>query len=86
MSELAKRIATETEKLENYMKEHNLPLPTLDPNGPLDFPRLPEEIQQSRMEIIFATRELEALVHGPREDVRWKAWSVRKSQRPRLQH
>ncbi|KAF6825300.1 o-methyltransferase [Colletotrichum plurivorum] len=79
MSELAKRIASETEKLENYMKEHDLPPPTLDPNGPLDFPKLPEEIQQSRMEIIFATRELEALVHGPREDVRWKAWSYQDS-------
>lgn len=76
MAELAKIIAVETERLEKYMTENDLPLPSLDPNGPLDFPKLPEDIQQSRMEIIFATRELEALVHGPREDVRWKAWSV----------
>ncbi|KAL0937797.1 o-methyltransferase [Colletotrichum truncatum] len=79
MAELAKIIAVETERLEKYMTENDLPLPSLDPNGPLDFPKLPEDIQQSRMEIIFATRELEALVHGPREDVRWKAWSYQDS-------
>lgn len=76
LTELAKKIASETEKVERYMQENNLPMPSLDPNGPSDFPKLPEDIQKSRMEIIFATRELEALAHGPREDVRWKTWSV----------
>ncbi|KAF4840704.1 Chlorophenol O-methyltransferase [Colletotrichum siamense] len=75
LTELAKKIAVETGKLEKYMRENGMPLPSLDPKGPLDFPKLPEDIQKSRMEIMFATRELEALVHGPREDVRWKAWS-----------
>ncbi|GKT51226.1 chlorophenol O-methyltransferase [Colletotrichum spaethianum] len=79
LTELARKIASETEKLERYMKESNLPMPTLDPTGPGDFPKLPEDIQKSRMEIIYATRELEALAHGPREDVRWKTWSFQDS-------
>lgn len=78
LTELAKKIALETEKLEKYMQDNSLPMPTLDPSGPGDFPKLPEDIQKSRMEIIYATRELEALAHGPREDVRWKTWSVSK--------
>ncbi|GJC97070.1 O-Methyltransferase [Colletotrichum higginsianum] len=76
LTELAKKIALETEKLEKYMQDNSLPMPTLDPSGPGDFPKLPEDIQKSRMEIIYATRELEALAHGPREDVRWKTWSL----------
>ncbi|TDZ75074.1 Chlorophenol O-methyltransferase [Colletotrichum trifolii] len=79
MAQLASKIAIETGKLESYMVANGLPLPSLDPHGPLDFPKLPEDMQQSRMEIIFATRELEALVHGPKEDVRWKAWSYQDS-------
>ncbi|GKT62234.1 O-methyltransferase [Colletotrichum tofieldiae] len=79
LTELAKKIAFETEKLEKYMKENNLPMPTLDPSGPGDFPKLPDDIQKSRMEIIYATRELGALAHGPREDVRWKTWSYQDS-------
>ncbi|TQN68224.1 Chlorophenol O-methyltransferase [Colletotrichum shisoi] len=79
LTELAKKIALETEKLEKYMQVNSLPMPTLDPSGPGDFPKLPEDIQKSRMEIIYATRELEALAHGPREDVRWKTWSYQDS-------
>ncbi|KAK2030299.1 O-methyltransferase [Colletotrichum zoysiae] len=79
LTQLAKKIASETEKLERYMMENNLPMPTLDPSGPGDFPKLPDDIQKSRMEIIYATRELEALAHGPREDVRWKTWSYQDS-------
>ncbi|KAK1990841.1 O-methyltransferase [Colletotrichum falcatum] len=79
LTQLAKKIASETEKLEKYMMENNLPMPTLDPSGAGDFPKLPDDIQRSRMEIIHATRELEALAHGPREDVRWKAWSYQDS-------
>ncbi|OLN85733.1 Sterigmatocystin 8-O-methyltransferase [Colletotrichum chlorophyti] len=79
MIELARIIASETDKLESYMTENNLPMPGLDPNGPSDFPNLPEDIEKSRMEIINATRELEALAHGPKEDIRWKAWSYQDS-------
>jgi len=35
---------------------------------------LPEDILQSRQEIIFATKELSLLAHGPRESIRWGVW------------
>jgi hypothetical protein len=74
MSVLALTIARETEKLEAYFKANNLPAPSFDVNAPFDFPRLPEDILQSRQEIIFATKELSLLAHGPRESIRWGVW------------
>ena len=74
---LAQKIAKETEKLEAYMKENNLPMPSFDVDAPADFPKLPAEIAKSRQEIIFATRELGLLAHGPRESLRWGVWEVR---------
>lgn len=74
---LAQKIAKETEKLETYMKENNLPMPSFDVDAPADFPKLPAEISKSRQEIIFATRELGLLAHGPRESLRWGVWEVR---------
>ncbi|CCC04939.1 hypothetical protein SMACR_04306 [Sordaria macrospora] len=74
MITLAQKIAKETEKLEAYMKENNLPMPGFDVDAPADFPKLPAEISKSRQEIIFATRELGLLAHGPRESLRWGVW------------
>ena len=74
---LAQKIAKETEKLESYMKENNLPMPSFDVDAPADFPKLPAEVSKSRQEIIFATRELGLLAHGPRESLRWGVWEVR---------
>jgi len=56
------------------MKKHNLPMPSFDADAPADFPKLPEEISKSRMEVIFATKELGLLAQGPRESVRWGIW------------
>lgn len=77
MIALAQKIAKETEKLETYMKDNNLPMPSFDVDAPVDFPKLPAEISKSRQEIIFATRELGLLAHGPRESLRWGVWEVR---------
>ncbi|KAK3488816.1 S-adenosyl-L-methionine-dependent methyltransferase [Neurospora hispaniola] len=74
MIALAQKIAKETEKLETYMKDNNLPMPSFDVDAPADFPKLPAEISRSRQEIIFATRELGLLAHGPRESLRWGVW------------
>ncbi|KAK4199612.1 S-adenosyl-L-methionine-dependent methyltransferase [Triangularia verruculosa] len=71
---LAQKITRETEKLEAYMKEHNLPMPSFDVDCPAEFPKLPDEIAQSRKTIISATKELGLLAHGPRESVRWGIW------------
>lgn len=76
MAALARKIANETEKLEAYMKENNLPMPSFDVDAPADFPKLPDNVLKSRQEIIFATKELALLAHGPREFVRWGIWEV----------
>lgn len=73
---LSKKIAKETEKLEAYMKENGLTMPSFDVDAADDFPRLPEDIQRSRLEIIHATKELRDLAVGPRESVRWGVWEV----------
>ena len=73
---LAQKISSETDKIEAYMRHHNLPMPSFDIGSPLDFPNLPPEILKSRHEVIFATRELGLLAHGPRESVRWGIWNV----------
>ncbi|KAH7175528.1 putative O-methyltransferase [Dactylonectria macrodidyma] len=75
MIDLAKKITEETEKLDKYLKDNGLPNPGFDVDAPGDFPKLPADVQQSRQEIVYATKELNALVRGPRETVRWGVWS-----------
>lgn len=76
MGVLAEIIRVETEKLETYLKENGIAQPSFHVDAPLDFPHLPDEIQESRQKIVFATNELANLVRGPRESVRFGAWSV----------
>lgn len=73
---LAKKITAEAEKLDAYLTENDAPYPGFGAEAPADFPNLPDRIQKSRQEIVFATRELGSLVRGPRESVRWGVWSV----------
>lgn len=72
--QLASRISAEAEKLETYVRNNSLPEPGFGADVPDDFPALPGDVQCSRQEIVYATRELERLVHGPRESVRWGIW------------
>ncbi|KAG6041319.1 hypothetical protein E4U41_004970 [Claviceps citrina] len=72
---LARRISAETAKLEAYLRDSNSPQPGFGVDAPADFPNLPADMQQSRQEIVYATRELGILVRGPRESVRWGVWS-----------
>ncbi|KAI3398080.1 hypothetical protein diail_9833 [Diaporthe ilicicola] len=74
MVALSRKIAKETEKLETYVKENGLVMPSFGVDSADDFPKLPEEIQRSRLEIIHATKELRDLAVGPRESVRWGVW------------
>lgn len=74
--ELAKTITRESEKLERYLKESGSPMPSFDIDGPANFPALPDDIQRAREEVLRATKELEYLVTGPTEKVRWMAWDV----------
>lgn len=74
MIALAQQITKETEKLESYLKANDLPPLSFDVDVPADFPKLPEDVARSRREIIYATRELSQLAHGPREALRWGVW------------
>ncbi|KAL2349851.1 O-methyltransferase [Cryomyces antarcticus] len=77
LTELTTIIATETKKVEDYFAQHNLPNLSFAADGPADFP-VPGsngEIQASRRTVINATQELHDLMVGPRETVRWLAWS-----------
>jgi hypothetical protein len=84
MIALAKKISAEAEKLETYMKANGLPIPSFEVDSPGDFPKLPEDIQKSRQEIVYATKELGNLVRGPREGIRWGTWSVSLDEPPLL--
>ncbi|KAJ4018180.1 hypothetical protein NW766_004258 [Fusarium irregulare] len=75
MVQLARKITEETEKLDNYFKSNDLPDLGFDVDAPDDLPKLPEDIQKCRLEISSATKQLELLVRGPRETVRWGIWS-----------
>ncbi|KAK0655837.1 S-adenosyl-L-methionine-dependent methyltransferase [Cercophora newfieldiana] len=74
MIALAQKITKDAEKLEAYLKENNLPPLSFDADVPADFAKLPEDIARSRREIIYASKELAQLAHGPREALRWAVW------------
>lgn len=74
--ELASIIKSETEKFGAYLRDHNIPGPSFEPDGHADLPRLPEHVQRTRQEIIRATQELKDLMVGPTESMRWMAWDV----------
>ncbi|KAI5464567.1 putative O-methyltransferase [Mariannaea sp. PMI_226] len=73
--QLAKKITEEAEKLDKYIKANNLPEPGFGVDAPVDFPPLPDDIQNSRQEIVYATDKLGQLVRGPREQIRWGVWN-----------
>jgi hypothetical protein len=73
---LAQTITRETEILDRYLKENDLPYPNFDVEGPSDFPRLPDDISRARHEVVRATTELRDLTVGPTETLRWMAWDV----------
>ena len=74
--ELSQIIATETAKIDDYLRNNGIPFPSFEPDGHADFPKLPEHIQRSRQEIMRATQELKDLVVGPTESMRWMGWDV----------
>lgn len=77
MTALADIISKETAKLEKYMKENNLPMPSFQVDAADDFPKLPNDMQRSRLTIMHATKQLRDLTVGPRESLRWGVWEVR---------
>lgn len=86
MIQLARKITEETEKLDQYFRSSGLPDLGFGVDSPGDLPKLPDDIQKSRLEISSATKELELLVRGPRETVRWSIWNVRLLTQIMFQH
>lgn len=74
--ELANTIKRETERLDHYIKDNDLPEPSFDVDAPLTFTELPEELKKAREEVMRATEELGALATGATESIRWLAWDV----------
>lgn len=74
--ELAKIITRESEKLEKYLQESGSPVPSFEVDSPANFPSLPDDMKKAREKIVTATKQLEYLVTGPTEKVRWMAWDV----------
>lgn len=66
LTELVTKIAVETAKLEDYVRDEGFGV---------DTPDLPPRLQMSRQEVIWAAKELESLVKGPRESLQWAVWS-----------
>lgn len=78
LAELSDIISKNTKTIQDYFATNGLPALTFDPSGPPDFPvpSTDEEIQKARRTVVNATQELRDLMVGPRESVRWMAWSV----------
>jgi hypothetical protein len=77
--ELTDIISTNTKRIDEYLAAEGLPNLTFDADGPPDFPvpNKNEEIAAARRAVVIATQELHDLMVGPRESIRWMAWSVR---------
>lgn len=83
---LAKQINAEAEKVDRYLKQQNLSYPGFGIDDPAEFPHLPTAVQNSRYEILRATNELNKLIKGPKESLRWTAWGVSHSPMLRSVH
>lgn len=77
LTELAAIASTEAQKLTKYIKSNNLPLPSFEVGAPgeLPIPSTDEDLQASRIRLLKAAQDLQALALGPAEDLRWKAWN-----------
>ena len=77
LTELAAVASAEAQKLTSYLTANNLPLPGFEVGAPgeLPIPAEDEDLQASRMKLLRAAQDLQALALGPVEDLRWKAWN-----------
>lgn len=78
LSELTAIISTNTKTIDQYLANNDLPPLSFGVDAAKDFPvpSTNEEIQHARRAVVNATQELHDLMVGPREHLRWMAWSV----------
>jgi hypothetical protein len=67
MVELARQIALNATKIDEYYFEHNLPLPSFEHDAQIESPELPCEIDELRQAVIHDCQDLKILMQGPAE-------------------
>ncbi|CAF9926558.1 MAG: hypothetical protein ALECFALPRED_003473 [Alectoria fallacina] len=65
ITELATLVQANTAKVDQYLQENNLPFPSFDEQGPVDFKIESDEIQNARTVAMEASLELHDLLLGP---------------------
>lgn len=63
--ELAKAVHANTEKLDAYLNENNLPFPSFEEHGAVDFGIKSQEVEGARVAAMEAAIELHDLLLGP---------------------
>jgi hypothetical protein len=65
--QLAEAIINNTKTVDSYFKEHDLPIPSFDSDGPVDFGISSDahDVETARIKIIEASWELADLLQGP---------------------
>ena len=65
ITELAALVQANTAKVDGYLRERDLPFPSFDEDGPVDFKIESDEIQKARTVAMEASLELYDLLLGP---------------------
>ncbi|KAK3310397.1 O-methyltransferase [Chaetomium strumarium] len=67
IAQLAESVARNTKVLDSYLRDHNLPFPSFEADGPADFGISDDapEVEKARTEAIDAAAELVDLLQGP---------------------
>lgn len=65
IAELASLVQANTASVDKYLREHNLPFPSFNEDGPVDFKIESDEIQKARTAAMEASLELHDLLLGP---------------------
>ena len=68
--ELAQALHGHSEKLDAYYRQHNLPFPSFEEDGPQDLRAKSQDVEDSRMAAIAASLELYHLLIGPAMQLR----------------
>ncbi|KJK96088.1 hypothetical protein H633G_00028 [Metarhizium anisopliae BRIP 53284] len=66
LAELANAVAVHTQRIDGYLRDKALPLPSFAADSPVDL-GLPPELEQSRLAVLEASQELNDLLQGPKD-------------------
>ena len=73
ITDLAAQIASNTQKIEEYLFSNSLQFPSFEEDGPVTL-KLSSELQIARAAVLNATAELGALLQSPDELLRPIVW------------